>query len=215
MELVAHHVELELEKCDQQPDRKQEYINLGNLQIFVDKLVKNQILLPWMPRALKREMFFNMLQLLLSVLHVVLSATELDILGHKVSISFSTAPAIHQQAAEFAADPVCVMAYVDKCLSSETTNLWYIPDFIERPLLFTIQYMAVTILLEVFVDFRLNVLGDQVKFNMVRGAMPSVRDMSDEQLKAHRLRLKKEQAATQLKIDDLKFRIQTTYDGLL
>ena len=204
-ELVAHHVELELEKCDTINDRKQECINVKNLETITEKLAGNRLLLPWMPRFLKKKMFFNIMQLVLIIMHIVLKATELDILGHKIAIAFSPAPIISaDQVPHSSVDPQCVTAYVEECIANADTNIWFIPDFIERPLLFAIYFMAASVIEEVFVDLRVNVLGDQIKFNLVRGEMPKATEMTDEDLERHMHKLKEEKILLSTKVDQLK-----------
>lgn len=210
-ELVAHHVELELVNCDTLSERKQEYINVENLNMITDKLAGNALLLPWMPRFLKKKMFFNVLQLMLIVMHIVLRATELDILGHKVAVAFSPAPPITiDQVPNSSVDPKCVMAYVEECLANEDSNIWFIPDFIEKPLLFAIYFMVTSVIEEVFVDLRVNVLGDQIKFNLVKGEMPAAEKMTNDDLERHLHKLKEERVALLEKAEQLKFLLYST-----
>jgi hypothetical protein len=204
-ELVAHHVELELEKCDTINDRKQECINVKNLETITEKLAGNRLLLPWMPRFLKKKMFFNIMQLTLIIMHIVLKATELDILGHKIAIAFSPAPPISaDQLPQSSVDPQCIQAYVDECIENADTNIWFIPDFIERPMLFAIYFMATSVIEEIFVDLRVNVLGDQIKFNLVKGEMPNASEMTDEDLERHMHKLKDEKIALTEQVEKLK-----------
>lgn len=204
-ELVAHHVELELEKCDTISDRKQECINVKNLEIITEKLAGNRLLLPYMPRFLKKKMFFNIMQLTLIIMHIVLKATELDVLGHKIAVAFSPAPAVSvDQMPNSSVDPQCITAYVDECIANADTNIWFIPDFIEKPMLFAIYFMATSVIEEVFVDLRINVLGDQIKFNLVRGEMPKAVDMTDEDLERHMHKLKDEKMALTDQVEKLK-----------
>lgn len=207
-ELVAHHVELELENYDVVSGPRQEYVNTENLQIFVDKLVRNKLLLPWVPQFLKQKVFFNILQLLLTIMHVVLRASQLDILGHKISIAFSQAPIIlKDQVKECSVDPACVQSYVDACLSDKTTNIWLLPDYLEKPLLYAVHFMILSLLEEIFVDFRVHVLGDTVKFNLVKGIVPKVELMSDGDIARYRSKLILERAALMKRAEELKHMI--------
>ena len=207
-ELVAHHVELELENYDVVSRPQQEYVNTKNLEIFVDKLVRNELMLPWVPQFLKRKLFFNILQLLLTIMHIVLRASQLDILGHRISIAFSQAPIIpRNQNRECSVDPECVQSYVDASLSDQSTNIWLLPDYIERPVLYAVHYMILSLLEEIFVDFRVHVLGDEVKFNLVRGVMPEVQSMSDGDVARYRAKLIAERAALIQRAEELKHMI--------
>ena len=204
-ELVAHHVELELENYDVVSRPQQEYVNTDNLEIFVDKLVRNKLMLPWIPQFLKRKVFFNMLQLLLTIMHVVLRASQLDILGHRISIAFSQAPAIpRDQSRECSVDPACVQSYVDASLSDQSTNIWLLPDYIERPILYAVHFMILSLLEEIFVDFRVHVLGDEVKFNLVRGVVPKVESRGDGDVARYRSKLIAERATLMKRAEEVK-----------
>lgn len=209
VELMGHHVDFELLKCDFHTDKPKLSINLENINIVVDQLVENRLLLPWLLDSSKRELLLCMLQLMLEIMHAVLKATELNVLGHKIGVFFSDSPPIEsdvQAVEKSTVDPISVMNYVNECLSESYT--WYLPNFIEKPILYAIYFMVLTIMKEVFVDFRVNVLGDQVKFHLVKGDVPNVVDMNDDDLNSHLFSIIEEKASLETKLHELKSLIE-------
>lgn len=80
----------------------------------------------------------------------------------------------------------------------------YVPDYFERNMLFSIHLVVLTIIEEVFVDFRVNVMGDEVRFYLRPGVLPNVREMSDiDDIKVHLKKMRDEKQSLETRLAEL------------
>ena len=80
---------------------------------------------------------------------IVLGATKIDLLGHTIKLEFSRGASVSNiDPANSLIDIAAIYEHVDATLASES-NLWYIPDYFERIMLFSIHLVVLTVLEEV------------------------------------------------------------------
>ena len=204
MELLGHHLELELLKGSV-PRVPIEGIHAANLHAIVDNLMQYEAMKNiWLPSNMKKELFFNILLLIITVSQIILGATQCDLLGHTIALAFTRAPTVSKVDPGLTSiDTEAIYEHVDAILASES-NIWYIPDYFERNMLFSIHLVVLTIIEEVFVDFRVNVMGDEVRFYLRPGVLPNVREMSDiDDVKAHLQAMRDEKKSLETRLAEL------------
>jgi hypothetical protein len=204
MELLGHHLELELLKGNV-PRVPIEGIHAANLHAIVENLMQYEAMKNiWLPASMKKELFFNILLLIITVSQIVLGATQCDLLGHTIALAFTRAPTVSKvDPGRTSIDTAAIYEHVDAILASES-NIWYIPDYFERNMLFSIHLVVLTIVEEVFVDFRVNVMGDEVRFYLRPGVLPNVREMSDiDDVKSHLRVMRDEKRALEARLAEL------------
>jgi hypothetical protein len=212
MNILGHHIELELFE-GKIPQNPREGLNFENLHIIVKKLLSNPVIaknLWFIPYRMKEELFFNTLLLILIVTQIVLGATKCDVLGHTVAAAFSQSPASPNLGQVMSnIDSESVLEYVDEILASDR-NIWWLPDVFERVLLFSIHMVVLTLVEEVFADFRVAVVGDSVRFRLKPGTMPNVRAMASiDDIRAHKFNLMQEKKKLEIKLRDTTAIIDT------
>jgi hypothetical protein len=181
-EVCGHHFELELIQSDDVPIPPKGAINKANLNIIVDKLMASPLIdLSWLPGSVKRQLFFNILLLMLTVMHIACTSSECDILGHRIAATFAAKTAENQKARNYisAIDPKSLHVFIDAHLADPEKNVAWLPDYIERSLMTTISVLALTLIEEVFYDFRVNLMSDKVRFHLVPGPAPQIEDLVD------------------------------------
>ena len=103
----------------------------------------------WLPTSFKNEIFFNILLIVITVSQIVLGATKIDLLGHTIKLEFTRGASVTNiDPANSLIDIAAIYEHVDATLASES-NLWYIPDYFERIMLFSIHLVVLTVLEEV------------------------------------------------------------------
>ena len=124
------------------------------------------------PNALKKKLFFNMLLVMMTTLTVFLGASECDILGHKIAVTFtylqeaSKLLALKVQPGQSQIDPQSVTDFVESLLTRDKT---WLPLSIERAIVTSVAIIILTIFEEVFVDFHVNLIGAVVQFHLAPG----------------------------------------------
>ena len=124
------------------------------------------------PNALKKKLFYNMLLVMMTTLTVFLGASECDILGHKIAVTFANQQesskllALKVQPGQSKIDSQNVIDFVERLLRSDKT---WLPLSIERAIATSVAVIILTIFEEVFVDFRVNLIGAIVRFNLAPG----------------------------------------------
>ena len=79
----------------------------------------------WLPNSFKKEIFFNILLIVITVSQIVLGATKIDLLGHTIKLEFTRgAPSVTNiDPANSLIDIAAIYEHVDATLASES-NLW-------------------------------------------------------------------------------------------
>lgn len=149
IELLGHYLELELLN-GHIPSVPVQGIHAENLHAIVDNLMKYDSMKSiWLPNSFKREIFFNILLIVITVSQIILGATKIDLLGHTIKLEFTHGASVTNiDPANSLIDIAAIYEYVDATLASEN-NLWYIPDYLERLMLFSIHLVVLTVLEEV------------------------------------------------------------------
>lgn len=126
MELLGHHLELELLKGNV-PRVPIEGIHAANLHAIVDNLMQYEAMKNiWLPSNMKKELFFNILLLIITVSQIILGATQCDLLGHTIALAFTRAPTVSKVDSDLTSiDTEAIYEHVDAILASES-NIWYI-----------------------------------------------------------------------------------------
>jgi hypothetical protein len=181
-EVCGHHFELELIRCDDIPLPPKGGINKDNLNIIVDKLMASDLIqISWLPHSIKRQLFFNILLLILTVMQITCTSSKCDILGHRIAATFAAkAERLERSNVERSIiDPNCLKKFIDDHLADPEKNVPWLPDYVEASLLTTISVLVLTLIEEVFHDFRVNLMSEQVRFHLVPGPAPSLEDLVD------------------------------------
>ena len=124
------------------------------------------------PSALKKKLLFNMLLVMMTTLTVFLGASECDILGHKIAAAFtrledaSKSSVLKVLPGHSKINTQNVADFVEGLLRSDTT---WLPVSIERAIITSVAVIVLTIFEEIFVDFRVNLIGATVKFHLAPG----------------------------------------------
>jgi hypothetical protein len=166
-EVCGHHIELELVTSTDVPDPPRGEINKENLNIIVDKLIDSPLIeMTWVPSSIKRQLFFNILLLMLTVMHITCTSSECDILGHRIAATFTARAQTFNKSnvMQSTIDADCLKAFIDNHLADPEKNVAWLPDNVEASLITTISVLILTVIEEVFHDFRVNLMSDQVRW---------------------------------------------------
>jgi hypothetical protein len=167
--IANHHIEVEIAHGDRIPDLPMDVINTENLHVIVDKLVANKnVNEVWLPEALKRDLLFHILYLILSVMQVFVGHTECDVVGHTIAASIkkgTVTPRLHRE-------PSCInhddlVKYMKKTAGAAAAAA----DSTEQSLYKIVFLIVLAVIEEVFVDFRMNLIGDSLQFHLVPGGL--------------------------------------------
>ena len=174
-EVAGHHFELEMISCSVVPEPPTGIVSRANLKFIVSKLMGCEMIkFPSIfPNALKKKLLFNMLLVMMTTLTVFLGASECDILGHRIAAAFT-----HLQGTSMTSvlkvppgtsriNAQNVNDFVEGLLRGDKT---WLPQSIERAVITSVSVIVLTIFEEVFVDFRVNLIGATVRFHLVPGA---------------------------------------------
>ena len=93
MTIGNHHIEMELIEGNGIPILPKDAIDTTNLNIIVDKMISNpNINAVWLPEAFKRDLFFHILYIFLSILQVFVGSTQCHVIGHTLAATIAKHP---------------------------------------------------------------------------------------------------------------------------
>jgi hypothetical protein len=174
MTIANHHIEIELIEGNGIPSLPKDAINLRNLNIIVDKMLLNPNLdAVWMPAAMKRDLFFHILYIFLTVMQIFVGSYRCDVLGHVLAASISKrdiepARRVRRSSQVNNAD---LNRYLEA--GSKGPRPVSIQGDVLASIMKIVYVMVLVIIDEVFADFRLNLIGESVKFTLGAGKPPS------------------------------------------
>ena len=91
--VANHHIEMDLIKGTGIPMLPKDAIDTTNLNIIVDKMIHNPNLnAVWLPAVFKRDLFFHILYIFLSILQVFVGSTQCDVIGHTLAATIAKRP---------------------------------------------------------------------------------------------------------------------------
>jgi hypothetical protein len=189
--LFGHHIELELIKGNNTLIGKP--ISAKNLNIIVERLMKNKsVEITWLPFHLQRDLFFHVVYLMLSIVSLFVGTSECDIIGHRIGVTIDHVHTYVQKVnlEKSKIDPDCLNRHIESVLAASKKKS-YLPAHIEKSLHITVDVIVLNIMEDMFLDFRLNLIGDRVCFHLEAGQSST----ADE-------RLKEEEAKEKAKIAD-------------
>ena len=177
--VAGHHIELELKRNSCMTS--QNSLSVKNLNVIVDRLLRNKsIEISWLPAHLQKDLYFHVVYLLLKVMSLFVGTSECDIIGHRigVSIDHDHRNPLRRNSEKSNIDAGSLHRHAESIFATGKTSS-YLPAHIEKTLLITIDVIVLNIIEEMFFDFRLNLIGDQVCFYLQSGE-PQQRHQSTE-----------------------------------
>ena len=167
--IANHHIEMEVLWGDGIPILPGDAINTQNLNLITENMMLNPNLQNvWLPAALKRDLFFHILYIFLSILQIFVGSTQCDIIGHTLAASIRRHPLEKKQSS----CPSQINYHdLEAFLEANHMEPHGAAD-LEKSLFKIVYVMVLVIIEEVFVDFRLNLIGDAVKFCLEPGLTP-------------------------------------------
>ena len=164
-----HHIEMEVVWGDGIPILPNDAINTQNLNLITENMMLNSKLQEiWLPTAFKRDLFFHILYIFLSILQVFVGSTQCDIIGHTLAASIQTHPL---EKKKISCPSQINYHDLETFLEANHMEPHGAVD-LEKSLFKIVYVMVLVIIEEVFVDFRLNLIGDAVRFNLEPGKTP-------------------------------------------
>lgn len=91
IEILGHHLSLDFLPIDIMAlPRPSKPLDRRPLQIFVSKLLKEKLVnIGWLSDSIERQLYFNCLVLIFTVLQSFMGTTKIDLLGHSITIDMS------------------------------------------------------------------------------------------------------------------------------
>ena len=167
--IANHHIEMEILWGDGIPILPNDAINTQNLLLITENMMLNPNLHEmWLLAPLKRDLFFHILYIFLSILQVFVGSTQCDIIGHTLVASIQRQSLGKKQLSS----PSQINCHdLEAFLEANHLEPHGAID-LEKSLFKIVYVMVLVIIEEVFVDFRLNLIGDAVKFSLEPGKTP-------------------------------------------
>ena len=174
--IFGHHVELQLIEGNNALIGRP--ISAKNLNVIVERLMKNKsVEIAWLPFHLQRDLFFHVVYLMLTIISLFVGTSECDIIGHRIGVSIDH---VHTNARRNSSeksriDSECLNRHIESIFATSTKKS-YLPVHIEKALHITVDVVVLNIIEEIFLDFRLNLIGDKVCFHLEAGESPHAED---------------------------------------
>lgn len=181
--LFGHHIELELIKGNSTLIGKP--ISAKNLNIIVERLMKNKsVEISWLPFHLQRDLFFHVVYLMLSILSLFVGTSECDIIGHRIGVTIDQVHTYLQKdnLEKSKIDNDCLNRHIESVLAASKKKS-YLPAHIEKSMHITVDVIVLNIMEDMFLDFRLNLIGDRVCFHLEAGQSSNAEDRLKEEVK--------------------------------
>jgi hypothetical protein len=179
--LFGHHIELELIKGNNTLIGKP--ISAKNLNVIVERLMKNKsVEISWLPFHLQRDLFFHVVYLMLSILSLFVGTSECDIIGHRIGVTIDQVHTYLQKVnlEKSKIDNECLNRHIESVLAASKKKS-YLPVHIEKSLHITVDVIVLNIMEDMFLDFRLNLIGDRVCFHLEAGQAPNAEGRTKEE----------------------------------
>jgi hypothetical protein len=159
-------------------------VNRSYVKIFATRIMQSDMLqnLFWLPTSVRKKLVTNLLLVMLTALTVFLESTECGIVGHRVAAVFSQTnidvkdlSKIPQGTSMISRE--CVDRFVEAFLAEEKKkeHFSWMPAHMERSIAATVVVIVLSVLEEVFIDFRVNLIGSVVKFHLAPLPLEAVR----------------------------------------
>jgi len=145
----------------------------ATLAAVVDRLLANQsINLPWLPDAVERRLYTNVLRVFLTVLDDCVSALSLNLIGHELVLDFrAQRSAAWLESRPQAVDQAVVHRLTDAVLADRAANIAWLPDEVERQIYHNTFRLVIGLLQEIFGSTSLRCGGQLISLHLQPSAL--------------------------------------------